>query len=294
MSTTDSKKARLIKGSVVKAVQETSDTWTLFIAVDENDRQYQAGQFVSIAPQQFSVIRDLTRYFEFMKGKKEPIRAYSLASAPFEDFVAITIKLEEYHPAKDALPPLLSPLLASDLLLNKPIEFMGYTGGYILPENAAEMADKVVHLVAGSGIVPSFSILKDDLMNTDNSGLPHVLVYVNKTVSDIIYRQEIDQMAEQFSKRLTVIHYLTREQNPPSNGAGQHILSRPSLNQMQALVPDVSRVLMYACGPAITKYQKKEALLTGIPPAPRFMEWVHEVVMQLQIDKKRIHREVYG
>lgn len=294
MSITDSKKARLIKGTVVKAVQETSDTWTLFMAVDKNDRNYRAGQFVSIAPQQFSVISDLTRYFEFLKGKKEPIRAYSLASAPFEDLVAITVKLEEYHPAKDALPPLLSPLLASDLLLNKTVEFMGYTGGYILPENASEMADKVVHLVAGSGIVPSFSILKEDLENPENSTLPHVLIYVNKTANDIIYRKEINALAHKFSDRLTVIHYLTREQNPPINDVGQYILSRPTLAHLRELVPDVTRVLMYACGPAITKYQKKEALATGIAPAPRFMEWVQEVVMELGIDKKRIHREVYG
>jgi 3-ketosteroid 9alpha-monooxygenase subunit B len=293
MTITDSKKARLIKGVVVNAILETSDTWTLAIRVAEEDRHYRAGQFISIPPQQFPVLQDLVKYFEYKKGRKEPIRAYSLASAPYEDLVAITVKLEGFHEAPDSLPPLLSPLLASDLLLGKPIEFMGYTGGYVMPADASLDSDLVVHLVAGSGIVPSFSILKDELIGNKNPKLPHVLVYVNKSMDDIIYKSEIDKLATQFPKRLKVIHYLTRETGAPS-GPGQYILSRPQISHMADIIKDPSRTLVYACGPAVTKFQKKEALITGVQPNPRFMEWVQDVVHELNIDKKRIHREVYG
>src|SRR5437899_1498857 len=89
---TTKKKIRPIKGVVVDCVKETNDTWTLYIFVgDENYRDYLAGQFVSIDPHQFPELSELTAYMEHKKGRKEAIRAYSMASTPWEPYVAITI-----------------------------------------------------------------------------------------------------------------------------------------------------------------------------------------------------------
>ena len=50
-------------------------------------------------------------YLEDQKGQREKPRAYSMASAPHERYLAITIKEERYESGEIPYPPLLSPLL---------------------------------------------------------------------------------------------------------------------------------------------------------------------------------------
>ena len=47
---------RNITGKVVDCSQETADTWTLHIDVAAADRQYEAGQFISIDPHLESLV----------------------------------------------------------------------------------------------------------------------------------------------------------------------------------------------------------------------------------------------
>lgn len=286
------KKLRLIRGVVVRALRETPDTWTLYFFVSEHDKDYHAGQFISISPHQFPELSDLVKFFEYQKGKKEPIRAYSLTSAPHEKYVAITIKPETYHPHPQALPPLLSPILASDALVGREIEFTGYAGAYIMPHDLAETSNHVVHLVAGSGIVPSFSIIKDELVNQKHLETKHTLVYVNRSLPDIIFHQELLALQKRFSKRLFIKHFLSQEN---SNAHGpDYLYGRPTIDHIERLIEDPHKTLFFACGPAITKWQKKQAAEDGIVPKPRFMEWVHDVMDKLKVDKKRFKREIYG
>ena len=63
---------------------------------------------------------------------------------------------------------------------------------------------------------------------------------------------------------------------------------------MSKYVQDPSTVLIYACGPAITKYEKAKAKETGIEPRPRFIEAVHDIVHDLGVDKKRFKKEEFG
>ena len=50
-------------------------------------------------------------FLEDLKGKKEPPRAYSMASSPHEKYLAVTVKEERYVTGLTQYPPLLSPLL---------------------------------------------------------------------------------------------------------------------------------------------------------------------------------------
>lgn len=285
------KKLRPIRAVIVKALQETPDTWTLQLFVSDQDKDYLAGQFISIAPQQFPELADLAKYFEYQKGKKEQVRAYSLTSAPHEKYLAITIKPENYEALPHAFPPLLSPLLASNDLVGREIEIIGYTGAYIMPADLSGI-DHVVHLSAGSGIVPNFSIIKDELINHKNLSIKHTLIYVNKTFNDIIFHHELNDLIRKYPERLTIKYFLSQEnfQSEDKN----YVHGRPSIEQVRALVPDTQRTLFFACGAAITKWQKKHAEETGIPPRPRFMEWVAELMEELSVDKKRFKREIYG
>jgi 3-ketosteroid 9alpha-monooxygenase subunit B len=287
------KKIRPIRGVIVNALKETPDTWTLNIFVSNNDKDYHSGQFISIGPHQFSELSFLTRFFEYQKGKKEPVRAYSLTSAPHEKYVSITIKPETYETSTESFPPLLSPFLASDLLVGREIEFLGYAGGYVMPHDLDMSITQVVHLVAGSGIVPSFSIIKDELINEKNPRTKHVLIDVNKSFKDIIFHQELVALEMQFPDRLTIRHFLSQD-TPHSLHGRDYIYRRPSIDDVKNLIKTPEQCLFFACGPAITKWQRKVAKESGVAPRPRFMEWVHDVVETLQVDKKRFKREIYG
>ena len=286
------KKIRKIRGVVVKAVRETPDTWTLHIFVGDNDKNYVAGQFISIPPHQFPEILDLVKYFEYEKGKKEPVRAYSLTSSPHEKYVSITIKPEIYEPYPGSFPPLLSPLLASDLLVGREIEFTGYAGAYIMPEVVTDI-NHAVHLVAGSGIVPSYSIIKDELINQKNVHIKHTVINVNKGIKDIIFYNELIDLQKRFSERLVIKYFLSQEQVPHDKGE-RFYHGRPSLKHVEHIVTHAKNTLFFACGPAITKWHKKQAQEMNMDPKPRFMEWVHDVIEQLNVEKKHFKREIYG
>jgi len=286
------KKIRPIRGVIVDARKETPDTWTLDIFVGENDKDYAAGQFISISPHQFVELGDLIKYFEHVKGKKEQVRAYSLTSAPGEKYISITIKPEIYTPEPMALPPLLSPFLASDLLVGREIEFIGYAGAYVMPADLRESTDHAVHLVAGSGSVPSFSIIKDELLY-QKSSIKHSLVFVNKSQADIIFHTELKQLCAQFPDQLSIHYFLSQEQDIKFLGPNYYS-GRPTTAHIEKLIGDINKTVIFACGPAITKWQKKQAVLNQSELKPRFMEWVHETVQKIGIDKKRYKREIYG
>lgn len=290
---TTGKKIRTIRGVIVSAVQETADTWTLNIFVGEHNKEYRAGQFISISPHQFPELIDLVKFLEYKKGKSEPVRAYSLTSAPYEKYVAITIKPERYEPHPNSYPPLLSPILASNILVGREIDFLGYAGGYVVPQELDPSIDTIVHLVAGSGVVPSYSIIKDELVNSKNRHAKHVLIDVNKTSKDIIFHRELVDLQKRYPERLSIHHFLSQENVNGTHGPNYYF-GRPTVDNVRNVVPRPENALFFACGAAITKWQKKEAKETGIEPKPRFMEWVQHVIESLNVDKKRFKREIYG
>jgi ferredoxin-NADP reductase len=286
------KKIRTIRGVIIDAFRETPDTWTLDIFVGDEDKNYEAGQFISISPHQFGELGDFIKYFEYLKNKKEVVRAYSLTSAPGEKYISITIKPEVYTPEPDAFPPLLSPFLASDLLVGRELEFIGYTGAYVMPKDLREQSDHALHLVAGSGIVPSFSIIKDELLYK-KSAIKHSVIFVNKYYDDIIFHEQLKKLCAQFPTQLSVHYFLSQDVQAARFGAN-YFSYRPTLSHVENLIENKDRSLIFACGPAITKWQRKQALLNKSELKPRFMEWVQEVVTHIGIEKKRYKREIYG
>src|SRR5262249_53956130 len=148
---------------VADVTVETPDTTTLVLFTGNDRLEYRAGHFLTLDPHQFTALDRFTAYLEDLKGKKEPPRAYSLTSAPYEKQIAITIKEEPYLSGVPQSPPLLSPLLVRRTPRGTRMTITGFTGPYVLPEDIEQRTDHLVHVVAGSGSVPNFSILKDSL-----------------------------------------------------------------------------------------------------------------------------------
>lgn len=266
---------------------ESPDTATIVFDADRHF-DYRAGQYVTLAPQQFLQLSRFIAYLEHAKGRKEPIRQYSLASAPHEPGLAITVKEEEFIPGRTKYPPLLSPLLVRGLPVGSKIHLLGFSGPYVLPDEVESITDHVVHIVAGSGAVPNFSILKDALHT--GKKVRHTFLCSNKTSADILFREELNALQARHPEKLKVVHTLTRE--PPPDAHFRE--GRVSMELLRELIPDVDTALIFACGPAITAWDRRVALETGTSPTPRFIETVLGHLHEMGIPDKRIRRETYG
>lgn len=285
------KKVKQLEVMVAETSRETPDTTTILFFTGNDRLEYQPGHFLTIDPHQFGELERFTKYLEDQKGRPEPPRAYSLASAPHEKGLAITVKEERYVSGVTPYPPLLSPILARRLRTGRRLVVTGFTGPYTLREDLLAATDHLVHLCAGSGIVPNYSILKHALR--EHPALRHTLIYSNKTPEDIIYREPLRELARAHPDRLRVIHTLTRAEAP--SGTGETFQrGRISEALLREAVPDIASAAFYVCGPAITPHDRKRAKEAGREPPPRFMETALAILAALGVDRNRIRRESYG
>jgi 3-ketosteroid 9alpha-monooxygenase subunit B len=288
-ATAPGRKIRAMQVTVSEVIVETPDTVTL-VYEGPDTYEYRAGQFLTIDPHQFPSLRRWIQLLELLKKKKEPPRAYSMASAPHEP-LAITIKEETWTPGEQQYPTVLSPFLVHEVKAGRPMTISGFTGPYHLPDDIESKTDHVVHLCAGSGSVPNFSMLKGALR--DCPRLRHTFVYSNKTWDDIIYRDVLGRLAAEHPDRLRVVHTLTRQQD--WSGLPDTVrMGRMTVDFLREVVPDHATAFFYACGPALTPWDRQVAREKGIEPPPRFMETVHEMMKALEVPKARFKEEAFG
>ena len=143
------RRIRELEVMVADTIVETHDTTTIVLFTGNDRLEYQAGHFLTIDPHDFPELERFTAYLEDVKGKKEPPRAYSLASAPCEKYLAITVKEEQYVSGLTKYPPLLSPLLVRRMQRGRRLPITGFTGPYHLPADIESQTDTIVHVCAG-------------------------------------------------------------------------------------------------------------------------------------------------
>lgn len=275
---------------VAEVIPETYDTATLVLFTGNDHLEYQPGHFLTIRPQQFVALERFLDYFETVKGRKEPARAYSLSSAPHERHLAITVKAERFVEGVTPFPPLLSPLLVWRTPPGTRMTVTGFSGPYVLPPDIEDRTDHLVHICAGSGVVPNLSIIKHALAT--DMRLRHTLIYGSKTRDDIIFRKRFAELERRHPDRLRVVHALSRES---TTGLGDgYFAGRVGLEVLSREIPDPEAVEVFACGPAVSRWERQEARREGREPGPRFMETVREALAQIGVPERRIHRESYG
>ncbi len=285
------KKLKALEVIVAEVIEETPDTVTLVLFTGNEQLDYRPGHFLTIDPHQFAALDRFTRYLEREKGRKEPPRAYSMASSPHENHLSITVKEEPYLAGKTPYPPLLSPLLVRQTPPGTRMSVTGFTGPFTLPEDIAERTGHLVHIAAGSGVVPNFSMIKYALVN--HPELCHSLVYSSRTWSDVIYKKALAELVAAHPEKLRVIHTLTREDNPLAFTDGV-VKGRIDTGLLTKVIDDPETVEVFVCGPGITPFDRKTAREAGTEPPPRFMESVLEMLAQVGVPDGRIHRESYG
>jgi 3-ketosteroid 9alpha-monooxygenase subunit B len=273
--------------TVRESIVETPDTRTLVL--DITDRGYRAGQYVSIDPHQFIGLHSFVGYLEQQKKRAEPPRAYSMCSAPHEPYLAVTVKEEVFEPGLTKYPPLLSGFLVYSLRAGDPIAVQGYAGSYTLPPDVEHATGHVLHLVAGSGSVPNFSMLKDSLHR--HSRLRHTFVYSNKRWEDVIFRQRLEQLEAEWPSRLRVIHRVTRGEAPDRRDARR---GRVDVELLAGILQREPDSLVYACGPAITVWERRASAAAGTTPSPRFLETMLALLAELGVPRTRVRIEAFG
>jgi len=276
---------------VADVIVETPDTATLVLFTGNDRLDYSAGHFLTIDPHQFEALERFTSFLEDLKSRREPPRAYSMCSAPHERYLAVTVKEERYVSGATKFPPLLSPMLVKRTTRGMRLVVTGFTGPYTLPADITSRTNHIVHVCAGSGSVPNFSMLKFAL--AEHPTLRHTFVYSNKTWSDVIFRDGLARLAAEHPQRLTVIHTLTREEDPRVFGPTVR-KGRIELPLLREAIPQPADSYVYVCGPGISHWDVVAAKQAGTTPPPRFLETVVAQLRELGVPGDRIRRESYG
>jgi ferredoxin-NADP reductase len=164
-------------------------------------------------------------------------RSYSIASAPESSHVLLTVeRLADGE---------VSSYLAGDVIVGDQFELRGPIGGYFVW--TAALGGPVLLVGGGSGVVPLMAMLRHRAAVKSNA--PATLLYSSRTAEDIIYRAELDRLAEQNNADgdgFTLVHTLTRGQPAGWNGLKRRI-DRDML-QSVGFAPDL-KPRIFVCGP---------------------------------------------
>jgi ferredoxin-NADP reductase len=153
-------------------------------------------------------------------------RSYSIASAPEDDHLAITVqRLDDGE---------VSPYLTETLVPGDELELRGPIGGYFVWQE--ELGGPLLLVAGGSGIVPLRAILRHH--RAIASGTRARLLYSARTRDDLIYRAELADYD-------TVVT-LTAEQSEDWNGRTGRI---DSDFLAEVAWPPAERPLVFICGP---------------------------------------------
>ncbi len=159
----------------------------------------------------FDIPKNLFETFSFKQGQhltlkkiindEDVRRSYSLCSSPFDNEWKVAIK---------QIPGgLFSTYANTELKTGDMIEIATPTGHFHI-ETLPNTARNHIAFAAGSGITPMLSIIKTHLISEPLSTFK--LFYLNRTVKSIIFKEEIEQLKNQFFDRFQVFYFLTKEQ----------------------------------------------------------------------------------
>ncbi|AOW21059.1 ferredoxin--NADP reductase [Urechidicola croceus] len=154
----------------------------------------------------FNIPNDLKSEFQFIAGQyitikkkiagKEVRRAYSICSTPESGEVKIAVKAVDNG---------IFSVFATTLLKNgDSLEVSKPEGRFTLTPNNSK---NYIAFAAGSGITPVLSMIKSSL----NNGASFTLIYGNKTVTDTIFKSELDNLKEKYPNNFNLHYIYSRE-----------------------------------------------------------------------------------
>ncbi|MCF6352930.1 MAG: ferredoxin--NADP reductase [Cyclobacteriaceae bacterium] len=210
--------------TVTEVVKETADAISIVFAQPEPKFEYKSGQFLTL-------IIDI--------NGKSVRRAYSLSSSPYTDEdLAVTIKRVEGG--------LMSNFLNDTIKAGDTINVMEPMGHFTTEFNPANKRH-IIMFGGGSGITPLMSHAKSALTQEPNSIVS--LIYANRDIDSIIFKEAFQDLAIKYEGRFRVIHILD---NAPLEWQGPSgLLNHEMLTDLFERIPNwgIGQTTYIMCGP---------------------------------------------
>lgn len=160
-------------------------------------------------------------------------RSYSIASAPAEDTITLTI---EMLPDGE-----VSSYLAGEVRVGDQFELRGPIGGYFVW--TTDLEGPLFLVAGGSGVVPLMAILRERALKKATQ--PATLLFSSRSYEDIIYRAELVNLAREAGGP-TVVHTLTR--GAPVGWTGQTRRIDAAMLSETGYAPE-KMPRIFVCGP---------------------------------------------
>lgn len=209
---------------ISEIVQETKDAITIVFDQPATPLNYKPGQFLTL-------IANI--------GGKDVRRSYSLCTSPYlDEKPAVTVKRVDGG--------IMSNWLPDNLKTGSTIKVMEPMGQFTTEYSKANKRH-IVMFAGGSGITPMMAIIKSLITQEPDSIVS--LIYCNRNIDSIIFKDSLEQWATKYEGRLHVIHVLDEA---PMNWQGYSgLLNHEMLVKLFERIPDwgIDRTTYLMCGP---------------------------------------------
>ena len=195
------------------------------------------------------------------------IRTYSLSSAPSDDFMRISVKLEGR----------VSSHLHERIKVGDVIEARAPQGHFTV---ASDERRPLVLLAAGVGITPLLSMLREVVYQGQRTRhtRPSWLLQSSRSLADQPFRAELDRLLENGDGTVQVVRVLSQPEPQAQEGVDFDLRGRIDL----ALVQEVLQ---------IEDYDQADFVLCG---PGGFTQALYDELRDLDVDDQRIHAETFG
>ncbi|MGI9542107.1 MAG: 2Fe-2S iron-sulfur cluster-binding protein [Cyclobacteriaceae bacterium] len=207
---------------VKNIIQETPDAISIVFEMPKEGMNYQAGQFLTLIAK--------------IDGK-EVRRSYSFCSTlGIDKDLAVTVKKVRGG--------LMSNYLADQIKVGDEIRVMEPLGNFTT-EVKKENKRQLVFFAGGSGITPFMSLLKFIMNEEPQSTIS--LVYANRNINSIIFKDQLDQLAIKYQSRLNLNYILDEAPDDWSGFSG--FLDATKLDTILAGGTESESREYWMCGP---------------------------------------------
>ena len=217
---------------VKEIVKETNDTVSVSFQVPEDLKEAYA-----FTPGQYLTLK-------LTINNEEQRRSYSICSSSAEDITVAVKRVEN---------GLVSSYLNEVLKENDEMEVMTPEGNFTLETDQAKKR-KFVGFAAGSGITPIMSMIKE--LSMDETETVFTLFYSNKMESDVIFKHQLDQLADD-NLKINYIYTRQKLNNPLLEG---RIDKSKATELIKADLSCLNADAFYLCGPEEMIFNVKSAL----------------------------------
>lgn len=228
--------------------KEANEAFTIeFVNVPSVFRDYSAGQHLTIK---------VNRHGEIL------YRTFSISSVPNAGN-SLTLTIKKIKDGK------VTNYLADSLRVGDTLEVTAPSGQFFINPEPAHQKHYVM-IAGGSGITPIYSMIGAILKFEPKSKI--TLLYANRNLNSIIFKEKLEQWTTEFSTQLEVKHFLSEEENPKKAIKGY--ITRIFLEEMLKQYGK-SKLDFYLCGPEIMTNKLLDDLAS------------------LGVAKDKIHRELF-